>query len=320
MIHAPSIVRQKRTSRMTFRSVLALAMAMAIPNDRAQALEWMYVSSPTDQRVDRFAMDGSSLGSIAVDRYEPFGVAVDSRGDVFVSDVAGGRILRYDAAGDLRGEFASGLKQPYFLAVDTADNVFASNFETNSVFAYDRSGRPILEITEKIDQPYGLAFDREGFLYVANFGSSEITRYDSSGRFDRAFTLAEGKFPVGLTITLDDRLFVSNPDRDELNEYDLTGRYVRTLTESLRTPTGLASDSKGNVYAANKGGDSVSMFDTAGSYEPGFAPAGLKGPYGVAIGVPEPSTYVLAGISGVTALLVVRHGRSRSGRPGSGKA
>jgi len=203
--------------------------------------------------------------------------------------------------------------------VDRSDNVFASNFEANSVVAFDGSGRPILEITDKIDQPYGLAFDREGFLYVANFGSSEITRYDSSGVFDRAFTLAEGKFPVGLTITADNRVYVSNPDRDEINEYDLTGTYVRTLTESLRTPTGLATDSKGNVYAANRGGDSVSMFDTAGRYDPGFAPAGLRGPYGVAIGVPEPSAYVLAVVSGLTALVVVRSGRSRSGRPGSGK-
>lgn len=84
------------------------ALILASLTSRAQALEWMYVSNPREMRVDRFAMDGSSLGSIAVDRYEPYGVAVDSRGDVFVSDIADGRILRYDAAGDPLGNSRRG--------------------------------------------------------------------------------------------------------------------------------------------------------------------------------------------------------------------
>ncbi len=318
MHHDRSFVRSPIRLLHSWLIALTLVPAFAALPKPAFALEVMYVSNPASNRVDRFAMDGSSLGSIDVKSYEPYGLAVDSRGDVYVSDATGGRIYRYDSEGNAASDYDTGLQQSYFLAMDRTDRLFVSNHgdesATGSVTVFDRDGKPVFEIKENIDRPYGIAFDREGLLYVANYGSSRITRYDSEGKYVDGFGLSEGKNPVGLAITPDGRLYVSNTDKDQVNEYDLRGNFQKTLTESLRSPIGLASDEKGNLYAVNKTTDSVSMFDTADEYVPDFAPRGLEAPYGIAIGVPEPSTYVLAGIGAVAALAMSRPGRGRTGR------
>lgn len=302
---------------------LALVPAFADLSKPACALEVMYVSNPASSRIDRFAMDGGSLGSISVKSYEPYGLAVDSQGDVYVSDATAGRIYRYDADGNAAGDFDTGLNSSYFLATDRSDRLYVSNNggekSTGSVAVFDRDGKPAFEITDNIDHPYGIAFDRDGFLYVANYGSSRITRYDSEGKYVDGFGLSEGKNPVGLTITPDGRLYVSNTGRNEVNAYDLTGKYLNTLTDTLRSPIGLASDEKGNLYVVNQGSDSVSMFDTGDKYVPDFAPRGLEAPYGIAIGVPEPSAYVLGGIGAVVAAGLTCLGRGRAGGRGRGK-
>jgi len=318
----PFGTRTHRVLRL-LRHVLLGALILAAMPERSRALEVMYVSNPAVKHVDRFAMDGSSLGSIVVKDYDPFGLAVDSRGGLYVSDARGGRIYRYDSEGNLVSDYDSGLKQSYFLAMDRTDRLFVSNHgddsTTGSVSVFDRDGKSLFEITENIDNPYGIAFDREGYLYVANYGSSRITRYDADGKYVDGFGLSEGKNPVGLAITPDGRLYVSNTDNDQVNEYDFRGNFQKTLTESLRSPIGLASDEKGNLYAVNKTTDSVSMFDTADEYVPGFAPRGLEAPYAIAIGVPEPSTYVLGGIGAVTAVSLTRRGRGRMVKRDGGK-
>lgn len=294
-------------------------LAAAEVTRQARAMEVMYVSNPAAKRVDRFAMDGSSLGSIEVKDYEPFGLAVDSGGNVYVSDALGGRVFAYDANGDQKGTIDTGLKQQYFLATDRADRLFVSNYgaeaATGSVAVYDKDGKPAFEITENIDRPFGIAFDRSGYLFVANNGSNRITRYDTDGKYVDGFALEKDTNPMGLAITPDGKLFVSNPDANQVYAYDLAGTYLGTIKDSLSAPIGLASDEKGNLYVVNKTGDSVSMFDADGKYVPGYAPTGLLSPYGIAIGVPEPSTYVLAGI-GLSASLVMLRGRSW-GRCGS---
>lgn len=299
--------------------VLALLTAFLAVPERAGALELAYVSNPAAKRVDRFAMDGSSLGSIDVKDYEPFGLAVNSFGDVWVSDAAGGVVYAYDSKGEVKGSIDTGLRQQYFLATDGADRLFVSNHgaeaATGSVAVFDKDGKPVFEITENIDRPYGIAFDRSGFLYVANNGSNRITRYDSDGKFVDGFDLERDTNPVGLAITRDGKLFVSNPDVSQVYAYDLSGTYLSTLKDSLSSPIGLATDGDGNLYAVNKSSDSVSKFDTDGKNDAGFAPTGLSSPYGIAIGVPEPSTYVLGGVGmSVSAMAVRRRNRGRGGR------
>lgn len=285
--------------------VLAYAFfAWAAATHQARATEVIFVSNPANLRIDRFAMDGSSLGSIAVPNFGPYGLAVNSQGTLYVSNLFN-QIVRFDSAGNALDPNAgtpfvsAGLSSPYFLAVDSSDRIYAANYGGNTVSVFDSTGATVRTISTNLNQPYGISFDSSGNLYVANFGTNKITTYDTSGNYRTGFDidLQVGKNPIGLTITADNRLYVANYFASEVTEYDLAGTIVRTITSGLSTPKTLAHDAAGNLYAVNQADNTLTKYDAAGTLQNAFAPTGLTGPFGVAIGVPEPSTYVMAAVA-----------------------
>lgn len=292
---------------------------------RVPAADVIFVSNPANLTIDKFAMDGSSLGTIDVSSFGSYGLAVNSAGILYASNLFG-QIVRFDAAGNAldpnpASPFVGGLSSPYFLAIGASDRIYASNYGGNSVAIFDTAGTNVGTITSNVSQPYGIAFDGSGNLYVANFGSNRVTTYDPSGNYRTGFdiVLANGKNPIGLAVGQDGRVYVANYYGSEVAMYDwdsVNSVWVKQgdITAGLSTPKTLTTDAAGNLYAANQAGNSLTKYTPAGAWQNGFAPAGLTGPFGVAIGVPEPSTYVMGGLAGFAMWLVVR--RSRGGLHG----
>jgi sugar lactone lactonase YvrE len=86
------------------------------------------------------------------------GVAVNSEGDIFSTDVKQNRVLRHGPDGSLKGIFAV-VKSPNLLAVGPDDLVYVTNTEfpdgdtiQGGVFVYDPQGN----LVGKIDQPLAL--------------------------------------------------------------------------------------------------------------------------------------------------------------------
>lgn len=294
----------------TFVKRLALAAALfglifarAGEAHQAWATEVIFVSNPADLRIDKFAMDGSSLGSIAVPNYGPYGLAVSSQGILYASNQFN-QIVRFDSAGtpldpNAGSPFIStGLSSPYFLAVDSTGQIYASNYGGNSVSVYSSAGALVRTVSNGVSQPYGIAVDGTGKLYVANYGSNTVKTYGNDGLLQSSFDLPFGTNPRGLAVSSDNFLYVTNYYDHTILKYDLAGTLISTITAGLDDPTDLAFDTNGNLYAVNEASKEVSKYTAGSTYVPGFQTAGLTGPYGIAIGVPEPSTYVMAVLAG----------------------
>ena len=101
--------------------------------------------------------------------------------------------------------------------------------------------------------------------------------------------------------------------------YDTTSGVSATIAASVTTfastnldnPYGLAFDTSGNLYAANYSNNTISKFDSSGtfltSWSTGTAPAAPMFLAIKTVTVPEPSTYALAAIApGVMAYLARR--------------
>jgi sugar lactone lactonase YvrE len=184
---------------------------------------------------------------------DPFGVAIDSLGNIFVADGgASNRIRRITPSG----------------VVDTiagSEEGFADGLAPESRF----------------NTPSGLVIDKSGNIIVADTSNNRIRKIDGRGRVS---TLAgsgevglrdgpsnEAQFdgPVGLAIDGDGNIYVADTYNDAIRKIS-TGGMVTTIAGGVAgyvdagtadalfdTPSGVAVDEEGNIFVADTGNDAI---------------------------------------------------------------
>ena len=138
---------------------------------------------------------GTTNGTGSAARFtNPYGVTVDSLGNVFVADQGNGLIRKVTSAGvvtTLAGP--TGMTGPYGVAVDTAGNVFVASSDhvirkvtsagviTIEAGASGSAGSNNgLGSAARFRTPYGVSVDTEGNVFVADYGNSTIRKTVSS--------------------------------------------------------------------------------------------------------------------------------------------
>ena len=147
-----------------------------------------------------FILDSKTLTPIAELKSvgRPLGVAVDSKGTIFVGCAKAKAVLRYDVHGNKTGVIGAGsLSMPNDIALDRRGVLYVADSSAHRVRAFWPSGRALFTIGEKknelrfpaaVDIHYeGKARDARGELYIADQGQSKIRVYDLSGKALRAF-------------------------------------------------------------------------------------------------------------------------------------
>jgi sugar lactone lactonase YvrE len=225
------------------------------------------------------------------------GVAVDSRGTLFIADRATGRIRRVDS-GPLRiittiaGNGTHGLNpaatqaadapvnNPAGVAVDASGNVYFADIGTHRIrkvdvttgvistiagsgrngFAGDNGPALSAELDLKgINNRMQIAFDAAGNLYFTDVGNNRIRRVDS---VSKNITTVAGNGQQGFA-----------------------GDGGPATAAALSNPTGLAIDGGGNIFIADSLNHRVRRVDAtariittwAGSGAPGFGEGGFAG-------------------------------------------
>ena len=96
--------------------------------------------------------------------------------------------------------------------------------------------------------------------------------------------------PQGMAFDSSGNLYVAEATVGEIVKYNSSG--VGTVFASgLVQPENIAFDSSGNLYVADYGSNRIMKYGTNGIGTV-FA-SGLAGPVGIAVAVPEPSTWVM---------------------------
>lgn len=192
--------------------------------------------------------------------FAPNGVAVDGSGNVWVANYTSSTISEFNPVGALlsgaSGFTETGLSEPTSVAIDIYGNAWAANYNGDSVSGFKPNGGPFIlpGLTGSgLNQPYGLAFDNLGHAWISNLGGNELSEFNTTSIAGNALS-PSGGYPVG----------------------------------SLVGPAGIASDTSGNIWAANflASTSSITETDPTGGQtaDPsGYTGGGLNSPYGIAI-------------------------------------
>jgi peptidylamidoglycolate lyase len=212
--------------------------------------------------------EGRVLGSVS-------GVGIDSKGNVFVfhrnerswpdsnvletTPIVGPTVTVFDArTGKVLAEWGeNAFAMPHGLTVDRDDNVWLTDVALHQVYKYTHDGKLLLTLGERgvsgndgthFNRPTDVAVNADGTVYISDgYRNTRVMVFSANGRFVSQWG-TQGQGPG-----------------------------------EFKVPHGLAMDSIGRIYVADRENDRVQVFDQAGKFLTQWKGDKIGRPYGVSI-------------------------------------
>lgn len=285
-----------------------------INNHRIRLLAGGAVTTIAGTGDQGFSGDGGEATS--ADLNGPIGMAIDTNGDLLVTDSGNFRIRRMDLAssptnvstnvghspiffaGDGGQATDAQLYFPYDMTSDTDGSLYIADTRNNRIrkVAPDPDGT-ITTIAGDgsitiFNGPAGITTDNSGNLYISDTGNHRILKIDLNNNNDispifEPNDIAILNTPIGLTIGPNGDLYVADRDnhriiRIEVNNGNTDSVFAGAgapppLNASLNSPTDVAFDSDGNLYIADNGNHRIRKITINNNTISTYAGNGLQG-------------------------------------------
>jgi sugar lactone lactonase YvrE len=183
----------------------------------------------------------------------PFGVAVDTNGNVYVGDQSNNAIRKVTPAGGVTN-LAEGFNDPTGVAVDSGGNVYVADSGNNAIQKVTPAGE-VTTVATGFNFPSGVAVDSAGNLYVADTYNDTIRKVT----------------PVGTTWVVTTLAGLAGVP----GSADGTNSAAR-----FNQPWAVAVDTNGNVYVGDGGNWTIRKLTPVGANWVVTTLAGLAGSYG----------------------------------------
>jgi DNA-binding beta-propeller fold protein YncE len=282
------------------RTILGTDASLNVFNPTAVALSpdetRLYVSCTTTGRVLEIDLRAGTFQLAAnADGHQPkqpFGLATDADGNLYVADQVEHTVWVYSAAGQFLREVGRGqLDRPTGIAIDRRRQILyvteggRVNDARHQVEVFALDGRHLRTIGKRgggpgeFNFPAYLAVSREGTLFVGDTLNFRIQMFDPEGNLVGFFG-AQGSGVGGFNkikgLAFDDAgllhvadsansvVQIFNSKQQLLLFYGAPG----ARDELMQTPNGLAIDSKNNIFVADLSGDRINQYvlvDTSGA-------------------------------------------------------
>jgi uncharacterized protein (TIGR03437 family) len=185
--------------------------------------------------VAGFAGDGGPASAALLN--QPYGLALDKAGDLYIADLGNGRVRKVAADGTIQTVAGGGILPA----------------------ATTGQGGPAT--TAQLAQPRNVALDASDSLYISDFGANQVYQVTGSGILSLAAgtgtagfsgvgtsaLLAQLNAPAGLTVDPTGALYVADSSNNLVRKV-YNGVIINVF--NTRGPTGVALDSTGMLYVA----------------------------------------------------------------------
>ncbi len=179
----------------------------------------------------------------------PSGVAVDSSGDLFISDSINNQVVEVSSQGIQTVLPAVGLGLPTGVAVDALGDIFIADTSNSRVLELPAGGAAQITVGTGLSRPEGVALDAAGDVFIADTVNNRVVEVPAGG--GAQFTLAsELNLPQGVAVDSTGNIFIADTQNNQVVEVPVGG--VQTvLIAGLNGPQGIAVDGAGNVFVAD---------------------------------------------------------------------
>jgi len=299
---------QKTKNRMVMISVqglqfmvVALCIILGVALGTAQANPTLGPNPPLQPAYATTLSTG--VGALPGQVWHPTGVAVDSRGNVYISDHGSSRVQMLDVTtgtwtvwgltdgtgNPIKGTSPGEFNWPQEIDVDSLGNIYIADQNNNriqkrdvtsgtwtvwgSLVAGDTGTNP-----GEFNQPYGITADSAGNVYVSDSNNNRIQVRNAIGTWtiwgglDRSSDPDKFNGPSGIAVDGAGNVYVSDGSNNRIQRRDALsvtwsalGSYG-TATGLFYYPTGIAVDSAGNVYVADSGNNRIQRRDVNGMW------------------------------------------------------
>ena len=225
----------------------------------------------------------------------PYGVAVDGSGNVYIADKNNSRIRKLDTLGNIITTVVNSAGLQTSSTAPLGDGGFASNATLNA--------------------PYGVALNALGtILYIADLNNQRIRKVDLTATPSPTITTVAGTGdpgfngdgvatthrlwnPTGVAVDAGGNLYIADSLNYRIRKVDTSGNITTVagtgapgstgdggsaMLATLNNPVGVALDSSGNLYIADKNNNRVRKVDSSTGII-STVTSTLSGPTGVAV-------------------------------------
>ena len=208
----------------------------------------------------------------------PYGVAVDSDGCVYVAEIINCRIHKFTGEGahlkSVGGEEKGGVAFPAGIRVSQDDQVFVCDDTDQKVHVFDRNLEKLFSFGESgeapghFQSPSDVAFGSDGSVLVADTKREKILRFTSRGEFLSEFVMKgqSSQLELGVCVGPTGHLFVSDFWNHQVVVFDRAGQFVSTFGQKgaepgeFDMPAGIAVDCDGFVYVCDQMNSRIQVF------------------------------------------------------------
>jgi len=269
----------------------------------------IYVSDPGNFRVQKFNSSHFyqyTIGTTGVPYVTDnlhfnaaYGVAVDSSGNIILTEEWGHRLLKLNSSGvaqwslgdaGVTGSDNAHFARPRGTAVDSNRNIYVAEHDNHRVQIYDSAGNYVATVGTgwgngdyHFKNPSGVAIGPDGYIYVADTWNHRIQIYNSSRIYVATLGVtgssgtdnAHFNGPHGVFVDSNGNIYVPDSYNRRVQVFDSNRVYQRTIGTTgeegddfshFDEPRDVAVDSYGNVYVADAWNNRVQVFDSGGAY------------------------------------------------------
>jgi sugar lactone lactonase YvrE len=193
----------------------------------------------------------------------PTDVAVDSGGNVYVSDSGAGTVSEILESNGSIVTLGGGFTSPFGVAVDSSGNVYVADYGGKTVKEMLNTCYASTCVTTLVAsgsyKPDGIAVDSSGNVYFADYTGSGVYEVPAGGGTP---TLLGGGFssPEGLAVDSKGNIYIADVGNSAVKEMTpgcSSTACVTTLASGLSTPEGVAVDQSGDVFFSEVGTNSL---------------------------------------------------------------
>jgi DNA-binding beta-propeller fold protein YncE len=214
---------------------------------------------------------------------EPYGIAVDSKNNLYVADPKIGAIFIFNTE-TREVELIKNRTHAHFvriigLAMDEGDRLFVSDPGLRHILVFNAAHKAEDVITDGVVRPGSLAIDRENRqLYVSDVELDQVLVYDAdtlklkrkmgtTGHNHELTSLGDFAKPTGLAVDEEGNLYVADTLNNRIEIFDADGKFISTFGKAgdgpgyFARPKGVAIDGDGQIWVADGMQDRVQVFN-----------------------------------------------------------